>query len=122
MLDWRIRLSETPTRPPYKDSHLGSRAQSHQRRKDAALEHSDFDRGTAKRNGQARQKSGRGLPRVHSKRPPRRLEKIKKAEKDKTLSEDDRKNAEHALQHVTDLYIKKIDETLAIKEKDILEI
>ena len=50
------------------------------------------------------------------------MEKIKKAEKDKTLSEDDRKNAEHALQHVTDLYIKKIDETHAIKEKDILEI
>jgi ribosome recycling factor len=50
------------------------------------------------------------------------MEKIKKAEKDKTLSEDDRKNAEHTLQHVTDLYIKKIDETLAIKEKDILEI
>lgn len=50
------------------------------------------------------------------------MEKIKKAEKDKTISEDQRKNAEQTLQHLTDQYIRRVDEVLAVKEKDILEI
>jgi ribosome recycling factor len=50
------------------------------------------------------------------------MEKIKKAEKDKGISEDQRKNAEHTLQQLTDLYIRRVDELLAVKEKDILEI
>ncbi len=50
------------------------------------------------------------------------MEKIKKAEKDKTLSEDQRKSGEHVLQQLTDAYIKRVDEALAAKEKDILEI
>jgi ribosome recycling factor len=50
------------------------------------------------------------------------MEKIKKAEKDKVLTEDQRKSAEGALQGVTDLYIKKVDDTLAAKEKEILTV
>jgi ribosome recycling factor len=49
-------------------------------------------------------------------------EKIKKAEKDKIISEDQRKNAETALQNLTDLYVKRVDEGLAVKEKEIMEI
>jgi ribosome recycling factor len=50
------------------------------------------------------------------------MEKIKKAEKDKVLTEDQKKSAEGALQGVTDLYIKKVDDTLAAKEKEILTV
>ncbi|MBL0057700.1 MAG: ribosome recycling factor [Elusimicrobia bacterium] len=50
------------------------------------------------------------------------MEKIKKAEKDKVLTEDQRKTAEGALQALTDLYVKRVDDGLAAKEKDILTI
>nr|MBP9128225.1 ribosome recycling factor [Elusimicrobiota bacterium] len=50
------------------------------------------------------------------------MEKIKKAEKDKVLTEDQKKLAEGALQGVTDLYVKKVDDTLAAKEKEILTV
>lgn len=50
------------------------------------------------------------------------LESVKKAEKDKLLTEDDRKKAEADSQKLTDLYIKKIDDQLALKEKEITEI
>ncbi|MDR2426317.1 MAG: ribosome recycling factor [Endomicrobium sp.] len=47
---------------------------------------------------------------------------IKKAEKDKLITEDDRKKAENEAQKVTDAYIKKIDECIALKEKEIMQI
>ncbi|MCB4792375.1 MAG: ribosome recycling factor [Elusimicrobia bacterium] len=50
------------------------------------------------------------------------LEQVKKAEKDKAITEDDRKKAEVQLQKVTDDYIKKIDEILKTKEKEIMEV
>jgi ribosome recycling factor len=50
------------------------------------------------------------------------LDKIKKLEKDKLLSEDQRKGAEHGLQELTDRHIRQVDEALAHKEKEILEI
>ncbi len=50
------------------------------------------------------------------------MDKLKKAEKDKLLSEDQRKSGEEALQKLTDLYIKRVDESVALKEKEILEI
>ncbi|MDR2860830.1 MAG: ribosome recycling factor [Elusimicrobiota bacterium] len=50
------------------------------------------------------------------------VESIKKAEKDKTITEDDKKKAEVQAQKVTDLYIKKIDESIALKEKEIMQI
>jgi ribosome recycling factor len=47
---------------------------------------------------------------------------IKKAEKDKLITEDDRKKAENEAQKITDIYIKKIDECIALKEKEIMQI
>ncbi|MDR1941088.1 MAG: ribosome recycling factor [Endomicrobium sp.] len=47
---------------------------------------------------------------------------IKKAEKDKTITEDDRKKLEAEAQKITDGYIKKIDELIAAKEKEIMQI
>lgn len=46
-------------------------------------------------------------------------ETIKKSEKDKLISEDDRKKAEVELQKLTDNYIKKIDELLLLKENEV---
>jgi ribosome recycling factor len=50
------------------------------------------------------------------------VEHIKKAEKDKLISEDDRKKAETESQKLTDLYIHKIEEATAHKEKDVMEV
>ena len=50
------------------------------------------------------------------------MEKIKKAEKDKAVTEDQRKTAEGALQGLTDAHIKRIDDTLMAKEKEILTV
>lgn len=47
---------------------------------------------------------------------------IKKMEKDKTLSEDDRKAAENETQKITDKYIDEIDNLTNIKEEELLEI
>ncbi|MGB9771376.1 MAG: ribosome recycling factor [Candidatus Kapaibacteriota bacterium] len=49
------------------------------------------------------------------------IEIIRKAEKDKELTEDDRKLGEEKVQKVTDEFIKKVDELFAAKEKEILE-
>ncbi len=49
------------------------------------------------------------------------IEKIKKLEKEKFISEDIRKKCEVDIQKLTDLYIKKIDDILALKEKEIKE-
>jgi ribosome recycling factor len=50
------------------------------------------------------------------------MEKIKTAAKDKVITEDERKSAETASQHLTDLYVKKVDDAAAAKEKEILEV
>ena len=50
------------------------------------------------------------------------VERLKKAEKAKELSEDDRRRDEEAIQKLTDVYIKKVDDALASKEKEILEV
>ncbi|CCQ93045.1 ribosome recycling factor [[Clostridium] ultunense Esp] len=47
---------------------------------------------------------------------------IKKMEKDKTLSEDDRKAAENETQKITDEYIDEIDDLTNKKEEELLEI
>ena len=47
---------------------------------------------------------------------------IKKGEKDKAITEDDRKKLETEAQKTTDNYIKKIDELIAAKEKEIMQI
>ncbi len=49
-------------------------------------------------------------------------DEIKKQKKDNLLTEDDVKNAEKAVQDLTDKYIKNIDTLTAKKEKDILTV
>ena len=47
------------------------------------------------------------------------LETVKKLEKDKAITEDDRFKASEDIQKLTDKYVKEIDTILAAKEKDI---
>ncbi len=49
-------------------------------------------------------------------------EELKKAEKDKVISEDDLKRAAERLQKLTDSYIALADEVGANKEKEIMEV
>ncbi len=50
------------------------------------------------------------------------LEKIKKMEKEKQISEDESRRKQKEIQDITDSYIKKIDSALAVKEKEIMEV
>lgn len=47
---------------------------------------------------------------------------LKKLEKDKDISEDDQKRGEKEVQDVTDDYVSRIDQVIAEKEKDLMEI
>ncbi|MEZ4600472.1 MAG: ribosome recycling factor [Syntrophotaleaceae bacterium] len=49
-------------------------------------------------------------------------ESLKKLEKDKEISEDELKRGEKEIQELTDQYVKKADEVVAVKEKEIMEI
>ncbi|HEY9166254.1 MAG TPA: ribosome recycling factor [Candidatus Kryptonia bacterium] len=49
-------------------------------------------------------------------------EHLKKAEKDEHVSEDERKRGETEVQKLTDKYIKQVDDILAMKEKEIMEV
>ncbi len=50
------------------------------------------------------------------------LESIKSAEKGKTLSEDQARGMEAKLQKLTDLYVSKVDQEVAAKEKEVSTI
>ncbi len=50
------------------------------------------------------------------------VEKLKKSEKAKEISEDDLASAEQDVQKMTDAFIKKVDETLTAKEREIMEV
>ncbi len=50
------------------------------------------------------------------------MDAIKKLEKDKALSEDDAKRHSEEVQKATDSFIKKVDEILAQKEKDVMKV
>ena len=50
------------------------------------------------------------------------IDLLKKAQKNDGLSEDGEKEGEDELQKVTDKYVKKVDELIAAKEKDILTV
>ncbi len=50
------------------------------------------------------------------------LEEIKKLQKEKSLSEDEVKRWNEEVQKITDTYIKKVDELLSHKEKEIMEV
>ena len=47
---------------------------------------------------------------------------MKKLEKDKAITEDELKKAEKEIQTVTDSLIAKLDEILAHKEKEVMEV
>lgn len=49
-------------------------------------------------------------------------ESLKKLEKDKEISEDELKRGEKEIQDLTDLYVKKTDEVVTTKEKEVMEI
>ena len=49
-------------------------------------------------------------------------EQLKKSEKAKEITEDDRVKGEQTIHRLAEGYIKKIDELLAAKEKEILEV
>jgi ribosome recycling factor len=50
------------------------------------------------------------------------VEQLKKSEKAKEITEDDRSSGEQEIQKLTDAYVKKVDEQLAAKERDIMEV
>jgi ribosome recycling factor len=50
------------------------------------------------------------------------IEEIKKAEKDKKLSEDDSRKIQDEIQKITNSFIEKIDKILEQKEKEIMEV
>jgi ribosome recycling factor len=50
------------------------------------------------------------------------METLKKMEKDGKISEDDHRRRNEDVQKVTDEHIKKVDDALAQKEKDILQV
>ncbi len=50
------------------------------------------------------------------------LDDIKKFQKEKNLSEDEAKKWQEEVQKITDSYIKKVDEVLSHKEKEIMEV
>lgn len=50
------------------------------------------------------------------------LDTLKKLLKDKTISEDDEKRHETEVQKATDQVVGEIDQTLAVKEKEIMQI
>jgi ribosome recycling factor len=50
------------------------------------------------------------------------VENIKKLEKNKVITEDDKKKLEVQAQKITDGYIKKIDDSIAVKEKEIMQV
>ncbi len=49
-------------------------------------------------------------------------DEMKKIEKDEHLSEDETKRAVEEIQKLTDAYIKKVDETVAHKEEEVMEV
>jgi ribosome recycling factor len=50
------------------------------------------------------------------------IEKLRKSQKDHAISEDDEYNAGIDVQKMTDVFIKKIDDAIKIKETEIMEV
>ena len=50
------------------------------------------------------------------------MDELKKAEKDHVISEDDHRKLSQEVQKTTDEYIAKVDQTLAHKEKEMLQV
>ncbi|MCU7799355.1 MAG: ribosome recycling factor [gamma proteobacterium symbiont of Lucinoma myriamae] len=47
---------------------------------------------------------------------------LKDLEKEKEISEDDERRGQDAIQKITDSHVKEVDDVLAVKEKDLMEI
>jgi ribosome recycling factor len=50
------------------------------------------------------------------------IETLRKQEKDGDISQDEQKKLEREIQSLTDEHIKRVDETLAQKDKEILQV
>ena len=50
------------------------------------------------------------------------IETLRRLEKDGDISQDEHRKLQNEVQHVTDDHIKRIDETLAQKDKEILQV
>jgi len=50
------------------------------------------------------------------------MDLVKEAEKDKEITEDERKNGEKKIQDLTDKYIAMVDDIAKVKEKEIMEL
>jgi ribosome recycling factor len=50
------------------------------------------------------------------------VERLKKSEKAKEISEDDRSSGEQEIQKLTDSFVKRVDDFLTAKERDIMEV
>jgi len=50
------------------------------------------------------------------------IEALRKLEKDGEISQDEHRKLDREVQHLTDDHIKRIDETLAQKDKEILQV
>jgi len=50
------------------------------------------------------------------------IEALRKLEKDSEISQDEQRKLQNDIQHLTDNHIKRIDETLSQKDKEILQI
>jgi ribosome recycling factor len=50
------------------------------------------------------------------------IESLRKLEKDGDISQDEQRKVQTDIQHLTDGHIKRIDETLAQKDKEILQV
>jgi ribosome recycling factor len=50
------------------------------------------------------------------------IEALRKLEKDGEISQDEQRKVQNEVQHLTDDHIKRIDETLAQKDKEILQV
>lgn len=50
------------------------------------------------------------------------IENIKKLEKNKIITKDDKDKFEIEAQKITDIYVKKVSESVAIKQRDIMQI
>jgi len=50
------------------------------------------------------------------------IEALRRLEKDSEISQDEQRKAQGDIQHLTDEHIKRIDQTLAQKDKEILQV
>ena len=104
------------------DSHLRSRTQSHKRRESGARADSAADRRPPQR---PREAHAQGLENHRTAvRNIRRdiKEAVEKLEKEKKISEDDKKRSLDELEKLTHSETKKIEDLAATKEREVLEM